>query len=183
MSAFVLKIQDLDEQGRRWELPISQSWVATALQGTDLKAGAEPGSLRVHAQRNGHDILVQGTVEAGMIAECARCLEDVTLQVGLELAVLLSPEHTRPARADEVEIRSDEINRDYYGGSEVILDSIVRELLLLEVPMKPLCSEECEGIAVPARLRPPEEVFGRSAVDARLAPLLKFKEELSNSEE
>ena len=183
MSAFVLKIQDLDELGRQWEFPIPRTWVATALQGTELKPGAESGSLRVLAQRNGHDILVQGTVDATMTAECARCLEDVPLELGFDLAVLLSPEHTRPEGADEVEVRPDDVNRDYYGGTEVILDAIVRELLLLEVPMKPLCSEECKGISVPAGLLPPEEVFGRSAVDARLAPLLKLKEELSNSEE
>ena len=77
----------------------------------------------------------------------------------------------------------DEVNQDYYSGSEVVLDPMVRELLLLEAPMKPLCSESCEGIAVPEHLRPHEEVFGGSAPDARLAPLLKLKEALTKNEE
>ncbi|MBW2380700.1 MAG: DUF177 domain-containing protein, partial [Deltaproteobacteria bacterium] len=96
---------------------------------------------------------------------------------------LYSPEHMRPRDSDEIDVRLDEINRDYYGGSQVVLDPMVREVLLLEAPMKPLCSESCEGIAVPEHLRPPDGVFGESAPDARFAPLLKLKEELTKIEE
>ena len=75
------------------------------------------------------------------------------------------------------------MNRDYYSGAEIELDPMVREYLLLEAPMKPLCSEGCEGIAVPSHLRPPDEVFGESAPDARLAPLMKLKEKMMKNEE
>ena len=85
--------------------------------------------------------------------------------------------------ADEIDIQLDEVNRDYYGGREIVLDPMIREYLLLEAPMKPLCSEGCEGIPVPEHLRPPEEVFGASAPDARFAPLMKLKEELTKNEE
>ena len=183
MSTFVLKTQDLDELGRDWEFPIQRKWFAAALDDTDLRPGTKPGLLRVHAQRNGQDILVQGRIEAAILAECARCLGDAALDFDLEVAVLFSPEHGRSAASAEVEVRPDEVNRDFYNGTEVVLDSIVRELLLLEVPMKPLCSEQCQGIPVPEETKPPRGSFDRSAPDARLAPLLKFKEELSKSEE
>jgi uncharacterized protein len=116
-------------------------------------------------------------------ATCARCLAEVPLEIDLPLAALFSPEHTRPDEGEEIDVRLDEVNRDYYGGREIVLDPMVREYLLLEVPMKPLCSEGCKGIAMPAHLRPPDDVFGDSAVDARLAPLLKLKEALSKNEE
>jgi len=63
------------------------------------------------------------------------------------------------------------------------LDPMVREYLLLEAPMKPLCSDACEGIVIPDRLRPPAEVFGDAAPDSRFAPLLKLKEALTKNEE
>ena len=65
----------------------------------------------------------------------------------------------------------------------VAVDREGRLHLLLEVPMKPLCSDDCEGIAVPEHLRPPAEVFGASVPDARFAPLLKLKEQLTKKEE
>ena len=183
MPAFVLQIQDLDESGKDWSFAIGKEWLASALSETELSPGAEAGRLSVHAQRNGADVLVQSHIDAQLSASCARCLADVPLNVDLTVTALFSPEQTRPEGSDEVDVQLDEVNRDYYTGAEVVLDSMVREHLLLEAPMKPLCSDDCEGIAVPEHLRPPQEVFGAQALDARFAPLLKIKEELTKNEE
>ena len=183
MSTFVLQIQDLEESGTDWNFAIRTDWLASALADTELKAGTEDGRLTVHAQPSGTDVLVQGHIDAQVAATCARCLADVPIGADLALTTLYSPEHMRPKDSDEIDVRLDEVNRDYYSGSQVVLDPMVRELLLLDAPMKPLCSESCEGIAVPEHLRPPEEVFGGSAPDARFAPLLKLKEALTKNEE
>jgi uncharacterized protein len=183
MSTFVLQIPDLDEVGRDWNFAIRTDWLASALADTELKAGTKDGRFSVHAQRTLTDVLVQGHVEAEVAATCARCLADVAIDVDLALTALYSPEHMRPQGSEEIDVRLDEVNREYYGGSEVVLDPMVRELLLLEVPMKPLCSESCAGIAVPEHLRPPEEVFGALVPDSRFAPLLKLKEALTKNED
>jgi len=183
MSAFVLQVQDLDESGKEWNFAIGTDWLTSALAETELKATRREGTLEVHAQRSGQDILVQGQITAEMLATCARCLADVAIDFDLAIAALFSPEHKRPSSGQEIEVRLDEMNRDYYGGTEIVLDPMVREYLLLEVPMKALCSDDCKGIAVPEHLRPPDQVFGASAPDARFAPLLKLKEELTKKEE
>ncbi len=183
MFTFVLQIQDLDEAGKDWNFAIGRDWLASALADTELNAGAEDGRLTVHAQRTGLDVLVQAHLEAELAATCSRCLADVPLTTDLALTALFSPEHMRPKGADEIDVQLDEVNRDYYSGAQVVLDPMVREYLLLEAPMKPLCSETCEGIAIPEHLRPPNEVFGDAAPDSRLAPLLKLKEALTKNEE
>ncbi len=181
MSAFVLQIQDLDEVGRDTSFPIRPDWLETALAETELKPAGREGRLDVHAQRNALDVLIQGTLQAQLAAVCARCLGDVPIDVDLPVTALYSPEHMRPTGQDEVEVDPDEVSRDFYSGSEVVLDPMVRELLLLEAPMKPLCSESCEGIPVPEHIRPPEEVFGDDVPDARFAPLLKLKEAMTKT--
>ncbi len=183
MSTFVLQIHDLDESGRDWNFAIGTDWLASALADTELKAGTEDGRLTVHGQRAGTDVLVQAHIDAQIAATCARCLTDVPLDVDLAVTTLYSPEHMRPKGSDEIDVRLDELNQNYYSGSEIVLDPMVREHLLLEAPMKPLCSEGCEGIAVPEHLRPPAEVFGGSASDTRFAPLLKLKEALTKNED
>ncbi|MGB3051050.1 MAG: DUF177 domain-containing protein [Polyangiales bacterium] len=183
MSTFVLKIQDLDEAGKNWNFAIGTDWLASALAETELSAGAEDGRLSAQAQRTGLDVLVQAHLEAQLVATCARCLADVPITVDLPLTGLFSPEHVRPHGSDEIDVQLDEVNRDYYSGAEVVLDPMVREYLLLEAPMKPLCSVACEGIAIPDHLRPPDEVFGDAAPDSRFAPLLKLKEALTKNEE
>lgn len=185
MPAFVLPIQDLDESGRDWTFPIGKDWLTSALSETELSPAGPAGRLEVHAQRNGQDVLIQGQIGARLLAACARCLEEVPVELDLPMTALFSPAHTRPAGSQEteVEVRLDETARDYYGGTEIILDSMVREQLLLEAPMKPLCSDDCQGIAIPAHIQPPDDVFGASAPDARFAPLLKLKAELTKEEE
>ncbi len=181
MSNFVIQIQDLDELGKDWSFSLSTGWLSVTLADTGLRAASDDGQLELHAQLSGQDVLLQGHLDVGLLAECARCLGDVAVDVHLDIVSLLSPEHMRPAEAEgeEVEVSLDAPNRDYYSGSQIVLDPMVREYLLLELPMKPLCKEECKGIAVPEHLQPPAEVFGSATVDARLAPLLKLKKELS----
>ena len=183
MSTFVLQIQDLDESGKDWNFAIRTDWLESALSNTELSPGSADGRLTVHAQRSGADVLVQGRIQAPMTTICARCLSEVPLEVDLPLTAIFSPHHLRPEDSDEIDVRVDELNQDYFSGTTVVLDSMVRELLLLEAPMKPLCSEDCPGIPVPAHLQPPAKVFGDSASDARLAPLLKLKAALMKNEE
>ena len=71
----------------------------------------------------------------------------------------------------EHEMASSEADVLPYDGENVVLDDLVRDDLLLEIPMIPLCSEDCPGIAsasVKEETRP---------VDPRLAPLLRMKKE------
>jgi uncharacterized metal-binding protein YceD (DUF177 family) len=49
---------------------------------------------------------------------------------------------------------------------------------VLEMPMQPLCSPDCTGIAVPKHVRPPEAAFGSDKVDPRLAPLQRLRDKV-----
>jgi uncharacterized protein len=71
---------------------------------------------------------------------------------------------------DEYEFSSNEAEVDTYDGETVVLDSFVREAILLEMPNFPLCSEACPGI----RDAPAAPALGRQearGIDPRLAPL------------
>ena len=60
-----------------------------------------------------------------------------------------------------------------YDGETVVLDDLVRDELLLGIPMIPLCSEGCPGIR-------PEQSEGEAvaSIDPRLRPLLGLKNKL-----
>ena len=45
-------------------------------------------------------------------------------------------------------ISSDDAELDTYSGEEVVLDGFIREAILLELPMFPLCSDTCTGIGL-----------------------------------
>ena len=79
----------------------------------------------------------------------------------------------------EYEFSSDEAEVDVYDGELVVLDGFVREAILLEMPIFPLCSESCPGI----RPASPEVVDGGAEppLDPRLAPLRALRAGLAGS--
>jgi uncharacterized protein len=146
-------------------------------------AGGE-GRLEAHFTKTGNDVLVQGQVDVELVIPCARCLKPVELRPNIELALLLHPVTTanptkRAKRGaerggeeeGEGEFSPDEADLDTYEGDEVVLDRFVREAILLESPIFPLCSDACEGI------RPASEsvsLTGQTVTDPRLLPLLEL---------
>jgi uncharacterized protein len=77
----------------------------------------------------------------------------------------------------EYEFSSEEADEDHYDGETVVLDPFVREAILLELPIFPLCSEACPGI------RPAPQAPGEGEppppIDPRLAPLDALRAKLT----
>lgn len=188
MAEFVLKVQDVDEAGKDFDFPVTRAWLARVLAGTDIGAneGAEDGRLTFRAQKQGADVIVHGHVRASLIAQCARCLADAPIDVDVDMASLFTARggDLRP-EPDEVELTPEDLEREFYSGDQIVLDDVVRENLLLEVPIKPLCDEACAGIPVPAEVAGPADLraSGEGGVDPRFAPLLKLVDRHESTEE
>lgn len=199
MSEFALQVVDIDETGRDYSFELKQPWLESSLADANLHPDpdAAPGKLQLHAQKNGTEYLVEGRVVANLTTECSRCLGVAKVPVDTRFATLFTRAaggphaHGKqgahaPNTVDEVdeefEGEDGELSREEFSGHEIVLDDLIREYLVLECPMQPLCSVDCTGIAVPKHVRPPEDVFGRGAtdskVDPRLAPLLRLRDKV-----
>jgi uncharacterized protein len=180
MAQFVLHVPDLEESGKHYRFAVPVRWVQSVLEGSGMRAdlAAGDGSLEVRAGVTGKDVLVTGKLRSRLLAECVRCLEDAGVDVDADLAILFSRGATKPkSEAAEVEVDPDEADREVFSGDDIALDDIVREHLILEVPMQPLCAADCAGIPIPEHVRPPAD-FGQDAPDPRLEPLERLKAKL-----
>ena len=180
MSDLVIHLPDVDEGGREYNFELTPDWLGRVLRDTPLgpapKAG--PGRLDLRAQRNGAEILVDGTLAAQLVTECARCLGPAPVAVDARLTALLAPAGTPVADpSDSAELEPADLDRVPYAGNDIVLDDLVREYLVLECPMQPLCSPECPGIEIPAHVRPPAEESA-PRVDPRLQALGELKGKL-----
>ncbi len=162
MAQFAIHVPDVDSEGKSYHFPLEPEWVASALESTDLRAdmNAGEGFVDVMAQRSGDDIVVTGKIQTQIFADCVRCLEDASVAVSVDIAALFTArdEAHRP-EPDELELSPEEIAREFYTGDDIDLDELVRESIILEVPMQPLCDEACPGIEIPEHVRGPED-FG-----------------------
>lgn len=168
---YPIPVSELDAGGKEFRFPVRAGWVRGALEGHEATTAGSDGALVVRASKSGHDVVVHGTLDAELRVPCARCLEPAQLAIHTEISVLYVPASRLKGNADgERELTDEEADTLPFEGETVVLDDLVRDELLLEIPMIPLCSEACPGMSpgpVPAK-------GAEKPIDPRLAPLLDF---------
>jgi uncharacterized protein len=171
---FEVSGNDLDAGGKSKDFVVRAAWVRGILEGTDATSDGNDGSLDVRLSKSEGDVVAHGHLKVGLSAECARCTKPVTITIDQEVSALYVPAVKISAKdaPDEYEFTSDEADTLPYDGDTVVLDDLVRDELLLEIPMIPLCSEDCPGIAHSPQ--GPTDLPGERPVDPRLAVLKNF---------
>ncbi len=121
--------------------------------GPDMRQSAplrSNGRATLIEEHHGHkgvieDIRIQGDLATAVEIACARCLEPVTRPVTREFELLYRPQGSDAGR-EEISVTDAEAEIGYYRGEGIELTDILREQILLAVPMKVVCREECKGL-------------------------------------
>ncbi|MBI4774332.1 MAG: DUF177 domain-containing protein [Deltaproteobacteria bacterium] len=102
---------------------------------------------RVRVERSGDYFVVRGEMETTVTLACDRCLENYSQPVHAQIyAVLVSADLLREAGAESVELTSQDLDITSYEGEEFDLEPIVQEQIILSLPLRHVCGEECLGI-------------------------------------
>jgi uncharacterized protein len=91
------------------------------------------------------DIRLKGKLSAGLELQCARCLEPVRQDVKREFELLYRPLGA-DAGKDELSVTDAEAEIGYYQGEGILLEDVLREQVLLALPLKITCREDCKGL-------------------------------------
>ena len=91
------------------------------------------------------EIRVRGDLRGEMETECARCLNPIRLPVRAAIDLFYRP-MADIARSEEVEINEAESEVGFYEGGGLKLADVVREQIVIELPMRSLCREDCRGL-------------------------------------
>jgi uncharacterized protein len=101
-----------------------------------VPAGAEVDlDLRMEAVHEG--VLVTGTASAPVVGECARCLEPVTSEVEANFQELYRYEPSPEEDDEDVQLLD---------GDLLDLEPVLRDAVVLALPLSPLCSDDCSGL-------------------------------------
>lgn len=121
--------------------------------GTELKQSGTlqtKGRAEVLEEHRGgrnvvEDIRVVGDFSTEIEMRCARCLDPVLTPVGGSFDLLYRPLGV-DAGKDERSISEAETEIGYYSGDGIELDDVLREQILLALPARAVCRDECRGI-------------------------------------
>jgi uncharacterized protein len=118
---------DFSEELIHQNSPLHATGVAELLENTD-------GEVRV-----------QGKYSVEMGSSCDRCLADARFPIEASFDLFYRP-MSFIARDEEVEIDEGEAEIGFYETAGIELEDILREQVLLALPMQRVCSESCKGI-------------------------------------
>lgn len=139
-----------------------------------------PSPLRAHLRidKIGSEVFVKGEVMTTVEFQCSRCLKTFSRDMDVNVNVVYHPVEELKGE-EKYEIKGDELDTGFYRGDELDIQDLVTEQILLNVPMKPLCSESCRGICPKcgADLNLNTCTCEMKEIDPRLAVLKKLFDE------
>jgi|DewCreStandDraft_5_1066085.scaffolds.fasta_scaffold00384_21 uncharacterized protein len=96
----------------------------------------------------GRTIHVAGKVSTAVTLVCSRCLESFsyTLEATLDEDFFASPQPPRPLLEEEVRLSREDFIFPLPEGGILDVTELVRQNLIMAIPIKPVCKENCQGL-------------------------------------
>ena len=92
-----------------------------------------------------NDIRIAGGLKTRVELSCARCLEPIAQDLARNFDLLYRPQGS-DAGKEEMSVTAAEAEVSYYQGEGLLLEDVLREQVLLAVPLKAVCREDCKGL-------------------------------------
>jgi uncharacterized protein len=131
-----------------------------------------PPFLDVHLvyYRSGREIFFKGSLDGNLEGRCSRCLRGYAFPLNKEFDFVLSPDPSKTGRKVE-ELKREDLGLSYYSSAEINLAPLIQEQVLLALPTRPLCKENCRGLCgnCGANLNDEPCACINSTVDPRMA--------------
>ena len=89
-------------------------------------------------------VQVKGILKAGLILTCCRCTCRFHRDTEKDFAVEYWPDKTE--EESEIELDYDDLDVGFYWGDKLDLNEVILEQVLIDVPMNPICKDDCMGL-------------------------------------
>ena len=103
----------------------------------------EPARVDLTIKKIGEEISIKGRIKARLSFNCSRCLIPFEFPIDSRFDLVYLPEELFELKE---ELAPDDMDRFFYFNRKLDLKGVVLEQLNLTFPVKPLCSESCQGI-------------------------------------
>lgn len=191
-NPLLINIEQIRDAGLDIDEPIGMELLSEALADEDRENGfhaTAPSRLKAHLSKVSGGVLVEGKMSVHVAESCKRCLTEVKKTLPVSFTLNLVPRDGRP---DEDEYEGDEdkgkgeragsfdledADEEFFDGKTIDLDPIVREQVLLALPMDVVCKDDCKGLCPMCGQNLNEKQCGCESryVDPRFAALKDIK--------
>ena len=103
----------------------------------------EPVHVEATVKKIGEEIAIKGKITTRISFNCSRCLVPFEFPIDSRFDLIYLPEELEEVKE---ELDSEDVSRLFYYNRKIDFKEIILEQLNLTFPVKPLCSEDCQGI-------------------------------------
>ncbi len=112
----------------------------------ELMRLASQAKVEGSASKKNEQVRMQGTINASVEVACDRCAVPINVPVNTDFDVTYLPVEALTVDAEVTELQEDDLNFAAYEGDTVDIDELAREQILLALPTRQLCREDCKGL-------------------------------------
>lgn len=143
-----IRVTEIPREGMDVTGARGNSWIGHLLDGLDP---SPLGSIRILSATlflslEGRDLEANGTFVAEGEGPCDRCSEPVKVRIEKEFRTLFVPRDRGPSGSADQELLPEDLDLGFYDGAGIEVDDIFWEQVVLTLPAKVLCREECKGL-------------------------------------
>jgi uncharacterized protein len=144
------KVSELEREAIDFDQELAPGAVGLGQEAEQVGNLATAGRAEVlHEHRGPKDIVadirLKGRFAGKFEVPCARCVEPVEIPLAADFDLIF-----RPAAADseapERSITAPETEIGYYLRDSLLLEDVLREQVLLSLPVRTLCKPDCKGL-------------------------------------
>ena len=137
-----IELEKLEEKGNSFEHVYEPEEIVLDEEHARLIA---PPEVRGRASRSGREVRLRGKLTARAEVDCDRCLKSVEIPIETDFDVTYVPAEDYAA-AEEAALQEEDLSLSVFDGETIDLDELVREQVLLAMPSRALCGEDCKGL-------------------------------------
>lgn len=103
-----------------------------------------PVSAHLDIYKTGPEVIINGRLVTELEFQCSRCLKNFNRHMDVNIDLVYHP--LEEITAERHALKDDEMETGFYTGAEIDLQDVLKEQILLNINMKPLCDDNCRGI-------------------------------------
>jgi uncharacterized protein len=139
-----IDLTNIPSEGKHIEFKLTPEWWEPDFGNDHIIGLSGPLSGWIKVYLTGKKIALEGALSTSLELRCDRCLEPYTKDLSTNFKVFLS---LIPYKGNfDIELSEDDININFIDGKYLDSGQIIKEQIILNVPMKAICSVECKGL-------------------------------------
>lgn len=145
-----ISVDELEREPIDFSVALPQEAIGYGDEATQIGNLAAEGRVEVLHEHRGpkeivSDIRLKGSFSGLFEVPCARCVEPVEQRLAGDFDLLFRPSDVDATGAEHA-ISTPETEIGYYDNGGLALEDVLREQVLLSLPARTLCQQDCKGL-------------------------------------